>query len=194
MDETLSIKLTKPLSAVRIGRSVSKRAGTAAPGAGETADPPETAGDRSVRIEALRRELEQACQAMGSAMEGVAALKDKLLKEAEGQLLELAVEIARKVLMQEIQAQRYQIEPIVKEALAHVPAHQEVSVHLNPQDLAQCQAALEAQHAGVGANVRYVADPAVPRAECVLRTGHGLVVSSIEDHLQCIAEALTKPE
>lgn len=185
MGQPLTIHLDRPVSTVQV------RSGALQPAEGSGGG---AVRDRSAQVEALRRELQQALRALQGALESVSTLKETVFKDAEEQLLALAVEIARKVLMQEIQAQRYQIEPIVKEALAHVPPHQEVSVHLNPQDLSQCQTALEAQGAGGGASVRFVSDPAVPRAECVLRTAQGLVVSSMEGHLQSIAEALTKPE
>lgn len=191
MSQPLSIQLPRPVQTVRL---VAGEHGPAVARDTDAFGPRQEARDRSGQTEALKRQLEQAVSALHKALETVTSLQKRMIQEAEGQLIELALEIARKVLMQEIQAERFQIDPIVKEALARIPPHQEVSMHLHPKDLAQCQASLEAQQSGGGANVRYVADPSVPRAECVLRTAQGMVVSSIEGNLQCLGEALTSPE
>jgi flagellar assembly protein FliH len=145
---------------------------------------------RQTQAEGTR--LASACQALTRAAQQVEGFRAELLAEAEGQLLSLAVEIARKVLMQEIQAGRYQIDPIVAEALRRVPAHGGVVVHLNPGDCAQCQAA--ARQEGEAPQVRFVADVNVQPGECLLETPEGIVESSVEGHLAAIAEGLGKPE
>ena len=45
-----------------------------------------------------------------------------------------------------------------------------------------------------GGNIRFVADPSVPRAECVLETTEGIVQSAIEQHIERIADALQNAE
>ena len=142
--------------------------------------------------QAQRAGLASACQALTAASQQVEAFRAELLAEAEGQLLSLAVEIARKVLMQEIQAERYQIDPIVAEALRRVPTHGGVVVHLNPGDCAHCQAALK--HEGDPQQVRFVADVNVQPGECLLETPEGIVESSVDGHLAAIAEGLGKAE
>jgi flagellar assembly protein FliH len=148
--------------------------------------------DQQRQTEAQRVRLASACQALTRAAQQVEGFRAELLAEAEGQLLSLAVEIARKVLMQEIQAGRYQIDPIVAEALRHVPARGGVVVHLNPGDCAQCQAA--AKQEGDPQQVRFVADVNVQPGECLLETPEGIVESSVEGHLAVIAEGLGKGE
>ena len=94
--------------------------------------------------------------------------------------------------MQEIQAERYQIDPIVTEALRRVPSHGGVVVHLNPGDCARCQAAVKQE--GAPEQVRFVADVNVQPAECLLETPEGIVESSVEGHLAAIAEGLGKSQ
>ena len=115
-----------------------------------------------------------------------------MLAEAEPQLVRLAVDIAQKVLMQEIQAGHYEIDPIVTEAMKQVPARCEVVVHLHPDDHARCEAARQLGDDAEG--VRFVADPNVRPAECVLQTGEGVVESGVETNLARIGEALTGAE
>ena len=142
------------------------------------------------KLAAQREQLTQARKALEDALEKLPQLREKMIRESEEQLVELALEIARKVLMQEVQAGRYEIDPIVKEALLHVPARQDVTVHLHPDDWAACQTAREAEGSAAAGNVRFVADPSVRRAACLLETSEGTVESAVEANLENIAEAL----
>jgi flagellar assembly protein FliH len=144
------------------------------------------------QTQAERTSLASARQALAQATQQVEGFRAELLAEAEGQLLTLAVEIARKVLMQEIQAERYQIDPIVTEALRRVPSRGGVVVHLNPGDCARCEAAVKKD--GDPQQVRFVADVNVQPAECLLETPEGIVESSVEGHLVAIAEGLGKSQ
>ena len=141
-------------------------------------------------LEAEGGRLVQAHKALSEGLAELSRLRAQITKDCESQLLDLAVEIARKVLMQEIQAGRYEIEPIVKEVLRHVPNRQDVVVRLHPEDFAACGPAREAGGQEADAGVRFVADTSVPRAGCVLETPEGNVESAVEDHLDGIAEAL----
>jgi len=144
----------------------------------------------------LRRQAESAreqCTGARDALEQCARelrdLKQQIVTDAEAQLVDLAISIARKVLMQEISAGRYEIEPIVSAALKHLPALDDVIVHLHPEDLAACSLG-EDRESPAGDGVRFVADPSVQRANCVIETPEGLVASDVDDHLADISEAL----
>jgi len=142
----------------------------------------------------LRREVDRAngqCAPAREALEQCAGelseLRGRIVRDAEEQLVDLAICIARKVLMQEIQAGRYEIGPIVESALKHLPVLNDVIVHLNPEDLAASSPASEPP---VCEGVRFVGDPSVQRAHCILETPEGLVVSAVDAHLSDISEAL----
>ena len=200
MGEGLTVRLSAPLAGVRvIGHTPPSRAqrwGQAGPGPrGASA-----AGDEQLiarmqqELDKEKAELAGARQALVEALNQFNRHREQLLRGAENQLLDLAVEIARKVLMQEIQAERHQIEPIVTEALQNLPARQEVVVHLNPRDLAKCEIARQADDAEEPGNIRFVADPSVSPAQCVLVTPEGIVDSNVDTHLQAVSEALKQPE
>jgi flagellar assembly protein FliH len=146
------------------------------------------------QVEQKAAQFDAARQAMEEAARQLAALKSEIVAESEEQLLDLAVEIARKVLMQEIQAQRYEIEPIVKEVLLRVPARQEVTLRMHPEDLGQFKLAQEEGEAPSGPDIHFVADPRVERASCVVETAEGLIESTPEDNLQEVSEILKSPE
>ena len=145
-------------------------------------------------LEAEIAKTRQVRQALENALEQVGQLQVQLLKDSEQQLLQLSVDIAQKVLAQEIQAQQYQIEPIVKKALQHAPARTDVVVHLHPEDLAQCEMARQAEKNSQSGGITFLADPSVNRAECVLETSQGTVESRIDTHLENIVEIFKNPE
>lgn len=178
MAEHLTVRLGGKVAAVRLAGAD-----------GAAADP---AGLQAAQqsLDAERARLAQARKALAAGLGDLSRLREETIAAAEAQLLELALEIARKVLMQEIDGGRYEIDPIVREALLHVPARQEVVVHLHPDDWAACEIAREAGGAAGAGHVRFLADPGVRRAECLLESPQGMVVSAVEAHLQDIAEAL----
>ena len=200
MGEDLTVRLSAPLAAVRvIGHTPSPRAqrrAQAGPGArgARAAGDEQLAAQMQQELDREKAELAGARQALTEALSQFDRHREQLFREAENQLLDLAVEIARKVLMQEIQAERHQIEPIVTEALQNLPARQQVVVHLNPRDMARCEIAGKTDDAENSESIRFVADPSIAPAQCVLETPEGTVDSNVDTHLQAISEALKQPE
>ncbi|MCD6304046.1 MAG: hypothetical protein J7M21_03695 [Planctomycetes bacterium] len=144
------------------------------------------------RVEAERARLEQARRALVEAAGELRRFQEDLQAEAEQQLLELAVEIARKVINQEIQAGRCDVAPIVAEALGQVPSRSGAVVHLNPGDYAA--SGLAEQLAAEGLDVSVRPDPDVPPGGCVIETPEGRIESTVESKLAEIADALRQPE
>ena len=184
----VTIRLVAPIRAASV-------AGPGAPAspAGPHARGPVTLGeDPRARLEAERNGLVQARRALEEAARDFLALKEQFVREAEPAVVDLAFQIARRVLSQEIDAGRYCIEPIVHEILHRVPARHNVSLHLNPEDAAQWQASVraEAGAADVLAGARIVPDGHVGRGECLVDTSEGGVRSTMEERLALLAEAL----
>jgi flagellar assembly protein FliH len=143
---------------------------------------------------ALEREWEDVKsvrRALESALERCQTLQAELLRQSEAQLVELALDVAAKVLMQEVRAGRHEIDPIVKEALARVPPRRGALVRMNPADLERCSLAKDAcESKDAEAGVRFVADPSVPRSGCVVESPEGVVRTDLASHLQAIAQVL----
>lgn len=159
-------------------------------------DPSAEAAAVSMRhqLQAELSALEQAGRALASGAAQLAELEGVLVHQAEEKVLELALEIAAKVLMQEVRAGRHEVAPIVEEALQRVPTRRDVVVRLHPEDLARCQAAGEGSDPAEGFEIRFVADPTVPRAGCIVETPEGVIESTLEGHLERLGEALRAPE
>lgn len=192
MPERSAIRLPGRPVGVRVSAPQGRAGSPEAPSAPEPAA--ETAADEQA-LAAERAELASARQALEKGLAELAALRRQLVRQAEEELVALALDIARKVLMQEIQAGRYEIDPIVQEALERVPSQQGVVAHLHPEDWSRCQRAQSPQRGeGGSGGVRFVADPGVARGECILETCEGIVQSSVDDDLERIGEALRRPE
>jgi flagellar assembly protein FliH len=187
-----TVQLGLPIASVRLVEPAS--GSNARQATGVAADASAAAiGQAGKALQAQRAELASAHAALVNGLKQLAELRDSMMKAAEQQIVQLAIDVARKVMMQEIQAGRYEIDPIVQAALAQVTSWQEVVVHLNPEDFTRCRQAQENSRDD-SSGVRFVADPAVRRSECVLETSQGVVRSAIEDHLCEIASAMREPE
>jgi len=199
MTETLTIRLPKRLRAARVlpGPSPQAEGGTPAPAAQADVqvELQRRAEENRQQVERDRAQLAAARDALVDAAGKLAEYQAAIFAQAEGQLVDLAVEIARKVVMQEVEADRVRIAPIVREALSGLPkgGAAEVIVRLNPEDLKRCELSAEGGDAVAG-RVRFVADPAVGRAECVLETPEGVIESSPQSHLAEIADVLKGEE
>lgn len=185
-----------PSNPIRLAGQVA-RVAVVAPPASEVARPTpvqrEAAAARQAQQQAqeivqLKGELSRALSALASGLGQMPALRQQVLQQAEAQLLDLAMEIAAKVLMQQVQAQKYEVEPIVRAALQQLPERTAVTVHLNPADHAQI---IEHGGAGqLGEHVTLLADASVKPAECLLATEQGSVASSIAEGLAAVAAAM----
>jgi len=183
MPPTATIQLPRLLTGLAITQAAAANQGVvAAPPAPPPPDP---------QVVAERASLAMARMALESAGAQLRALQAAIVKESEQQLLDLAMDIARKVLMQEIQAQRYEIDPIVREALSHIGPRREVIVHLNPADLKRCTQARVNDGEPAG-EVQFVADASVQPAHCRIETPEGTVQSTTEANLERLALALAE--
>jgi flagellar biosynthesis/type III secretory pathway protein FliH len=139
-------------------------------------------------------ELKQVCQTLNNLVDKLNKFYSDVLSTHKEQIAKLSIEIARKILMQKIHKGDYEIEPIIEEVLKNAPAHQELVVHVNPTDLAQCQKIQQDDPNGALASIKFVADANIGRAECLLESPKGIIKSFIEEHMERISEALSKME
>lgn len=181
MSETITINLPGPVKAVRVAESSAEAMsslGSNAPSEAQTQ-----------QIQEQLDKLAQTRQALESAGEQFETVCANFLVEAKTKVVDLALDIAKKILMQEIEADNYKIDPIIRQALLHIPARQEVVVHLHPDDLAACEMASNDGEAKAG-TIRFISDHTIRRAECILETSQGIVDSNAEKHLEQIGQAL----
>lgn len=132
--------------------------------------------------------IARALQALQTATAELQQTQRQIVTEAESQILDLSIAIARAVLNQAVNVKDYDIDPIVNEALGRIPDAQGVVVRLHPADLEACSLATEDQ-SPLG-NLQFVADPSVAPAECRLEWSGGVVESTLDAKLSVAAEGL----
>ncbi|MCX5672044.1 MAG: FliH/SctL family protein [Planctomycetota bacterium] len=191
MPDPVDIQLGGPLLAAEIVASPAGARSGAAGGERPPGGRPCTPNPQAL-LDEERKNLVQVGKALELAVQRLSALEEQTIADAETQLVELALAVAQKVLMQEIENGRYRVETIVREALRHLPTRRVMVVRLNPEDLA----AWEQAAAGAAATEKLpvVADSRLRRAECLVETAEGGVSATLADRLREAARMLTSTE
>ncbi|BCJ85260.1 flagellar assembly protein FliH [Effusibacillus dendaii] len=118
--------------------------------------------------------------------------RQQYLLQTEPQLLQLACEIARKIIGQELATDPGWIENTVKAAIAELVDRSVVELYVHPEDavrLLDKKDDLIAQSSGK-VNLQIHADPTIEKGGCVLRTPLGTVDGRIDTQLQEVKQAL----
>ena len=190
MPTTTIVHLTQPLKAVRILTDYHGQGDAEISGKVDRSVPSEDIASK-VTLEDQKRLYHDACLAVQEVSARLNQLYDEVFAGHHEAIARLSVEIARKVLMQNISEGDYEIELIIKEALKSAPETSGTVVHLNPQDLADFQKLQEAGQVTLS-DVKLEADETIGRAECVVESPKGIIKLLIDEHLEQISKALVK--
>ena len=119
------------------------------------------------------------------------SIKAALYGQVEREVVKLAVEVAKKIVHREIQADPEVIQTLVKVALGHVSERSAVTVRVNPIDY---NFLLDkhrgwAQEEGSGREVTLVADKSIERGGCLVQTECGDVDARIEEEFREVERA-----
>lgn len=193
MPDTLTVNLDRPVESAGILQDHQVDVASSGAGAMNPADDAE----RIKLMEELQTQ-KNLCGEVCRMLEGVAGKLNRFYDEAvaghKAEIAGLSVEIARKILTQKVDDSDYEIEAIVRETLENAPAHEDIVIRVNPEDLAACQKVWGDDGSGSPSDVKFVADQDIGQAECVLESPKGVVKSLIEEHLEQIGKALKKAE
>jgi flagellar assembly protein FliH len=115
-----------------------------------------------------------------------------MILNAQQQILELAVEVARKILAHEIDENSTVVLPMVRAALEKVRDQQEVSVRVHSADYEFIMNSRHDLQVLVGREqpILVQADDSVPRGNCLIDTTSGTVDARIDTQLDSIRKAL----
>ena len=194
MTQTLTIRLEKPITSAKFLDESAVGIGGQVPGLTQANSAANTVQIPAQASEAQKNTFSQTCQAINGVIIKLNQFYEKVFAEQKEEIAKLSVEIARKILMQKVEDGDYEIQSIIKEALNSAPTQQDIVVHLNPEDLAECQKALQNEPDGTLKDVKFVSDSNIGRAECLLESPKGTVESLINEHLDRISKALKKAE
>lgn len=82
------------------------------------------------------RGLLNVFKSLRTAAEDIHALREKVLRESEDELIKLVMMVARKVILREVAQNRHILSDVVQAAIAGLSARDEVVIRLNPDDYA----------------------------------------------------------
>ncbi|MCP3950648.1 MAG: hypothetical protein GY697_00270, partial [Desulfobacterales bacterium] len=143
--------------------------------------------------QAVTAELESVVQRLRQAYMDIEKYRKQLYMEAEEEVTTLALAVARKIIDQEISADRRIVLNVVKGSLDKVIDHGKVKIRINPQDLETVQTAQFEflPHVENLENVHFEADVAVTSGGCIVETNFGNIDARIENQLEQIDAAFT---
>lgn len=129
-------------------------------------------------IERLARELAQ-----------LASLGERLRRDAEEDLVRLAIEIARRILRREIATDPAAVLGLAKAALERLAAREILRVRVTPSDVALLQRHLAEQ--GMPDRIEVTGDANLERGAVIVETSRGDLDASVETQLQEIERGFT---
>ncbi|MCP4613804.1 MAG: hypothetical protein GY845_34375 [Planctomycetes bacterium] len=194
MTHTLTVSLEKPITSAEFIEESAVGIGGPVPGLAQTNSAANAVQNSAQNSEVQENKFPQTFQAINGVVTKLNQFYEKVFAEQKEEIAKLSVEIARKVLMQKVEDGDYEIQSIIKEALNSAPTKQDIVVHLNPEDLTECQKALQNEPEGTLADIKFVSDSNIGRAECLLESPKGTIESLINEHLDRISKALKKAE
>lgn len=139
-------------------------------------------------------DLAGICSALCEAISMVSRLKERVLRESEDELLNLAFMVAKKIVRQEIKHDRRILAQVVSEALKGFPEQHDIVVLLNPEDYKVINSNRELFLAEIG-NERQITlkpDEATTLGGCVIESSTGVIDARIEAQLDEIYKELVE--
>ncbi len=133
-------------------------------------------------------ELQPVLDRLGRTLASLTTLRSRIRTEAEGDLLKLAVAIARRVLHRELTLDPNSIEGLIRVALEKLQARELCRVRVHPDQEAAIRSSLE--RFSNANKVEVTADSSMQCGDVVFETAHGNLDASIESQLQEIERGL----
>jgi flagellar assembly protein FliH len=131
-----------------------------------------------------KRRMEETRRQMGDLLIELGGLKRKAYREAEEEVLQLSVEIARKIMREEIKTDPTLISRTVRAAIGFLVNKSRVRILVSSEDSRQIQDVLsQFSDAGQIEGFEIVEDGSVAKGGCILETGFGRVNATLEDQL-----------
>ena len=138
---------------------------------------------------AAQNELRPLVERFARTIDELAAMRPRLREQAEGDLVRLAVAIARRVVRRELTIDPQAITGLVKAALEQLSAGEHIRIRVHPEDEAAVRNCLAA--VGRAASVEVSGDAALERGSAILETERGNLDASAETQLAEIERGLT---
>ena len=137
------------------------------------------------------RGLINVFRALRSSSEVIHDLREKIFREAEDELIHLIMQVARKVIIQEVSQDRAILSGVVQHALAGLSSRDEITVRINPDDYLLATAGDELlKKELLSERLILKPDPSVVTGFCLVDTALGTLDASLDGQLDQIYRTL----
>jgi flagellar assembly protein FliH len=133
-------------------------------------------------------DLQPVFEKLARAIEGLAQLRPRLRRDAEADMVKLALAIARRVLRRELVVDPDALHGLVLGALEKLQGQEICRVKVHPSHAENVRAALQQSHAG--STVEIVADSSCAIGGIIFETARGNLDASVDSQLQEIERGL----
>jgi flagellar assembly protein FliH len=136
----------------------------------------------------LEAEVRTAVERLALTTAEVAAARSDAIRRAETDIVQLSIEIARRVLHREVSVDREALSALVRAALDKLASQQVCRVRVHPDQESMVRAALG--QLGRGGEVEVMSDATQSRGGALFETENGALDASVETQLQEIERGL----
>jgi flagellar biosynthesis/type III secretory pathway protein FliH len=144
---------------------------------------------RRAGSESALREAAPLVEGLRAAAAGVEELRRQVVREAETQVVELAVAVARRVLIGELSENPERIVEIVKEAIRRIERAGQVTIRVHP-DLSDVISSLKGRSAEFQADILLDVDPSVPPHGPIVAGATEEVLTDVDEQIRVIMEEI----
>ena len=143
---------------------------------------------RADGLAAAQTAMAKLQQELHDGIDALRVCRASILQTSEAALVDLALAIAREVLLGEVESRRAFTEQMVTHALQLLTTEDSITLHVPPAQLQQ----LQAQHPDSSSTtpVRWLADPALELGGAIAQCAMGTVDASLTQRLEEMAERL----
>ncbi|HEY2663847.1 MAG TPA: FliH/SctL family protein [Candidatus Binataceae bacterium] len=143
---------------------------------------------KSVGREQAAAELQSVIDQLGRSLASLSSLRSRIRDEAEGDLLKLAISIARRVLHRELTLDPESIEGLIRVALDKLQSRELCRVRVHPDQEQAIRKSLE--RFANSQKVELITDSSLQCGDVLFETAHGNLDASIESQLGEIERGL----
>lgn len=137
---------------------------------------------KNVGQQQAKAELQPVLDQLGKSLATLSSLRSRIRSEAEGDLLKLAISIARRVLHRELTLEPESIEGLIRVALEKLHSRELCRIRVHPDQESAIRNALE--RFSNSQKVELVADSSMQCGDVIFETAHGNLDASIESQLR----------
>jgi flagellar assembly protein FliH len=135
------------------------------------------------------RKIEELSRRHAESILEIGRLKSMLYAQVEREVARLAIEVAKKIVHREIQADPEIIQTLVHVALSHVNEKTPVAVHVNPADYEFISKRQSELSLAESRNISIASDKSIERGGCLIETEYGDIDARLEEKFREVERA-----